>query len=144
MPLSLGVFDRVRITPPLTDAEITASLDNTNPPGGNWYQITTLTVVSCPDPFANPSGMTYEGWNSNITFSDNRDSMTISGGWNNPIPLSRISENIYQGTGYNEYGDPTYITVTFSSRTTYDISSSANFYNGTCGYNYDGSGEFRG
>jgi hypothetical protein len=154
LPLNLRVFDGVEITSPLTHEEITASLETTAtivpgvgsglPPGGSWYQVNMLTVVDCPNPTDPRSGTAREVWYSTLTFNEDRNTLTVAGGWNNPIPLSRISENVYQGTGYNEYGDPTYMTVTFLSRTTYQISSSANFYNGTCGYNYDGNGEFRG
>jgi hypothetical protein len=144
LPLSLSVFNRVRLTPPLAPEEITAELDNANPPSGTWYQVNTLTVVSCPDPYANPSGTTHEEWYSTLTFSEDRNTLTVEGGWNYPYPLSRISDTVYEGTGHNEFGDPTYISVTFTSRTTYDISSSANFFEGACGYDFSGSGEFRG
>lgn len=145
LPLDLRVFHRVHVTPPLAPAEIVVSLDTSNPPGGYWYQVNTLAVVTCPAPYdAAPTGTTYEGWWSTLTFSDNRDSMTVYGGWNLRFPLARVGENVYTGTHYDEWGQPVSITVTFTSRTTYDISSSGRFYDGDCGFDFTGSGEFRG
>lgn len=159
LPLNVSVLNRVQIAKALTPAEIKTALspgdtatngsdsaqNNGLPPSGAWSQVNTLTVKVCPNTTNLTDGTSQQEWRSTIVFSPNRDTLTIVGGWEvETRTLSRVSDNVYKAQFSNEYGDPHSIALTFTSATTYHISAHATFYAGTCGFDYDGTGTFKG
>jgi Bacterial SH3 domain len=131
LPLTLPVFNGVKIATPLTTAQINAILyaptPTPSPAGsgstaqssassssGKWNQTIVTTVDTCNK--KSSVGATTHSLIT-LTFSESRDTV-VWGAWETHT-LSRVSENVYQGVfDYNHLT----LTLTFTSATTFTFS----------------------
>ncbi len=108
------------------------------PPNGQWIQTPFATTNTC-----NPNAPEVSRGNSILKFSEDGATLNFNPRWKDLVyPLSRVSDNVYQGVFDN---NQLTITITFTSRKTSKLSW-VEIYgdpnNGGCTINVDYDGVF--
>lgn len=155
LPLTVNIFDPVVIATPLTTAQIKSALGETTVskpttvpaktgtsyPSGTWtlnYEV-TVNTPGCGE--SEPLGLKVKA-PLRLTFSDDSQQMVQDDGWSGIKTLTRIGDNVYQGT----FGALT-LKFTFTSQTTFDYSHQGLFGDpnqGGCHHILVGNGVFTG